>query len=404
MLTFANRPLILLAALFLPAGALQGADWPGFRGPNGDGSSSESLEGSRFEVVWRKNVGIGTSNIIVASGKAYALGNSRDVTSIYCLDPATGNSLWTKGFPSPGEEKNGPPFLGGPAATPLVSGGRLYVAGRFGDLLCLDATSGELVWQIDFVDLFPNREIPQWGYCASPLIDGDRLYVEPGGKGHTTACLDKNTGKSLWSTGDEGSACSTPAIAEISGTRSLLAFTKSALVCRDSASGVALWSIPWNSFRSVHVATPLLIEDRYLFLSTRFTEGGKLFDLSTGKPVQIWHNGKVKDYHSNFHYRDGHLYGFSTDRLTCLRLSDGEILWSESGLGHGKLTMAQGNRVLVQGESGQLVLAEMDPSGYRPVTSIEVFNRVTYSAPAISDGRIFCRSTYGEVACLRLAK
>jgi outer membrane protein assembly factor BamB len=156
----------LMAAAAAP---LQAADWPQWRGPRRDGISSETgwrawtAGGPRR--VWTAQVGEGFSSVAVKGGRLYTVGNAGGKDTVYCLDAGTGRVVWRFSYPC------GSGDYGGPRATPVVDGNRVYTFSREAQAHCLNAASGARVWERDL-----RRETggapPQWGFAGSPLVLG----------------------------------------------------------------------------------------------------------------------------------------------------------------------------------------------------------------------------------------
>ena len=128
--------------------ALQGADWPAFRGPSRTGITPESGWVANWgpkgpPVAWRKPVGIGFGSMSVADGKVYASGNAERQEHVHCLDAAIGKTIWRYSYP--GALVNNL-HEGGPGATPTIDEGRVHMLGREGQLHCFDAAKGDVIW------------------------------------------------------------------------------------------------------------------------------------------------------------------------------------------------------------------------------------------------------------------
>ena len=191
----------IMAALFAAAIAA-GADWPQWRGPNRDGTSSEAIDWPKGgpKLAWKLTspdaVGTGYGTPSVVGNKVYVLGATGAAQGatefVTCLGLEDGGKVWqTKLKTSAGKFSDG--WGGGPRGTPTIDAGRVFVLGVTGDLVCLSADKGEVVWTKNLVKDFGGR-IPNWGYSESPLIDGDRLICTPG-SGTGMVALDKATGK-----------------------------------------------------------------------------------------------------------------------------------------------------------------------------------------------------------------
>src|SRR5262249_28354869 len=136
-------------------------------------------------LAWKATgVGGGYSSVSVAGGKVYTLGNKGRSTHLFALDRQTGKQLWSAEVgPSGGD-------LG---CTPTVDGDRVYAIGQLGDLVCVRAEDGTVLWRKNFRKDFGGN-CGGWKYTESPLVDGDKLVCTPGGKDATLVALDKKTG------------------------------------------------------------------------------------------------------------------------------------------------------------------------------------------------------------------
>jgi outer membrane protein assembly factor BamB len=87
--------------------------------------------------------------------------------------------------------------------------------------------------------------------------------------------------------------------------------------------------------------------------------------------------------------------------LKCVDLATGNVLWSQDGFGPGGTILA-GETLIVLGDAGQVVFAKADPGSYQEVAKFQAITGKCWNAPALSDGRLFVRSTK-EAACFDIA-
>jgi outer membrane protein assembly factor BamB len=111
----------------------------------------------------------------------------------------------------------------------------------------------------------------------------------------------------------------------------------------------------------------------------------------------VWRNRDMKNKFSTSVYHDGYLYGFDNKILKCIDAKTGEMKWRERDLGHGSLIYADGHLV-VMGEQGQLVLVEATPDAFKPQGRMQVFEGKTWTAPSLSDGKLYLRDQHQLVA------
>jgi outer membrane protein assembly factor BamB len=391
------RYLLLLPGLALagPAGA---DDWPCWRGPHHDGISRETgllkawpPQGPK--VLWRGDLAGGYSSVVVAGGRLFTQAKDGNEDLVLGFDARTGAKLWEHRYPCayahyPSLDKR---FLTGPKATPAVDGDRVYATGNTGRLQCLDARSGQLVWERDLLKL-ANRPCPAYGYCNSPLVSGDRLFVHPGGgKGNSVAALDKRDGRVVWQALDDRIGWATPVSIRVAGEPQVVYFTGQGAVGVAPADGRLRWRFDWKTDFDINAATPVYA-DGCLFLSSDYGRGGVLLRLKAGgDPEVIWKSRAMENHFSTSVLYRGHLYGFSTSRLRCVEFKTGAVKWDKAGLGRGSLVVADG-RLIVLGEQGQLVLADATPEGYRERARWRALDGTCWSVPVLANGRLYLRN------------
>jgi outer membrane protein assembly factor BamB len=391
---------LLLAAL--AAGSLSAsvhADWTSYRGPAQNGVSSEKLTVPSGELrqLWKANVGIGTSSVVVSGERAFTMGNVRNKDIVWCFDAATGREVWKHEYRLGGDPRN---FEGGPAATPTVDGQRVYTVSHQGDLFCLDAATGKPVWYKHYQQDFKGKR-PQWGYAGSPLVEGNLLILDVGGRGASTVALDKATGKTVWQSGDDDAGYASPVAADLAGQRTIVLFKASQLVGLDAATGRELWRQEWKTSYNVNAATPLIAGNR-IFVSSGYGRGCGLFEV--GKTVvKRWENKNLKAHINTPVIWQGAIYGIDDNvgpksPLVCLDLETGQVKWEEK-VGGGSLVLIDG-KLVVLSEQGELLIGEASPNGFKAALSQQVLGKRCWVQPTVANGHIFCRNNDGDLSVL----
>jgi outer membrane protein assembly factor BamB len=388
-------PIVTVLILATPAGA---DDWPNWRGPQHDGISRETgllkawpADGPK--VLWKTDLTGGYSSVSVANGRVFTQTKDGKEDLVLCVDALTGKKLWEYRYPCdyadyPSLDKR---FLTGPKATPTVDGDRVYAMGNTGLLQCLDVQSGKLIWERDLLKL-ADRKCPEYGYCNSPLIVGERLFVSPGGsKGNSLAALDKKDGRVLWQALDDRIGWATPVFILVQGAPQLVYFTGTGGVGVTPTDGKLLWRFDWKTAFDINAATPIY-HDGLLFLSSNYGNGGVLLRLHPeGKPEVVWKKATMQNHFSTCVLYKDHLYGFSSDRLRCVEFRTGEVKWDKTGLGKGSLLIADGHLIAL-GENGTLVLAEVTPKGYVEKARWQALEGTCWSVPVLANGKLYVRN------------
>src|SRR5262249_1374200 len=255
--------VILLATVALTGVAYQAmaqstANWPQWRGPNRDGISKETgllkqwpAEGP--PLGWKATgAGQGYSTIAVTNGKLYTMGLRGNREFVIAFDLDTGKEAWATAHGSAFHNDRGD----GPRGTPTVDGNRVYALGGNGDLSALDANSGKIVWTKNILREFGAQNIG-WGISESPLVVGDKLLVNAGGRGASIVALNKSDGSVIWKSQSDEAGYSSGIPLEVNGVTEVVFFTAERAVGLDVKDGRLLWDYSRPANNVANVATPI---------------------------------------------------------------------------------------------------------------------------------------------------
>lgn len=420
--TISLKPWTLgLASLLVCATLTQAADWPQYRGPNADGTSGEKLLHTAWpangpKVVWKRPLADGFSSFVIADGKAYTIvgqnvgGVKQEVVA--GLNAANGQALWATplgvakydggGDAGTADNKGGD----GPRTTPTVDGDKVYAISANLIVACLDAQTGKRLWSRDLMREHAGPNI-RWKNAASPVIDGDLLFVAGGGPGQALLALDKKTGKTVWKTQDDLMTHSTPVVRDIHGVRQVIFFTQKGLVSLLPKNGSVLWR--WDYPFNISTAISPVVSGDIVYVSAGYGVGAGACKVSKKgdkfEAAELWRKRtELPNHWSTPVLKDGYLYGmfqfkeYGTGPLKCVELATGKEMWSKPGFGPGNVLLVD-NHILVLGDAGQLVLVEATTKGYTEVANAKVIAGKCWSTPALADGKVYLRSTK-EGVCL----
>jgi len=395
---------LLATAVALIAMPSPAADWPQWRGPERDGHAlgvalARSWPETGPAVAWRVDgLGSGHSTPAVAGGRVYLIVNHGSDESVVALDSGDGSMLWQRPIGRVGAPDQNPSYPGA-RSTPTVDGDRVYALSSDGDLVSLDAATGEVRWSHHVREDF-GGVLGTWAYAESPLVDGPRVVVAPGGTEATVLALDKLTGDVAWKRPMPGGGAASYAsivIDESAGVRQYVAYLSTGLVGLEPESGRLLWSFEGETKNSPAVI-PTPIPHRGHVYAGSFQGGAGVIALETGTApwsVSVVHSSDKLPTTVGGALRVGdHLYGTAGNALACFDFFTGDRLWADRSIGTASAAYADGILVL-HGENGDLALVEATPDGYHELARYSPPNRPDLGAakawtyPVLAEGRLF---------------
>ncbi len=390
-------PVCLLMILAVVTLATPPIDWPQWRGPNRDGISKETIlkswpaEGPK--VIWKAPSGEGYSGIVVANGKMYTIHATRADELAVCLDAATGKEIWKTIIDQAFKNDQG----NGPRSTPAVDGDLVYMLSAQGKLAALNAKTGAKVWGHDLRSEF-GGQVPTWGVSTSPLVDGELLLVDVGGRGDNgVMAFNKKSGKVVWKTATDLPGYSAPISVTVNGVKQYLFFTGTALVSVSPTDGKKLWSHPWRTSYDVNAATPVFIPPDKVFISSGYNVGAAVLKIKGNQVEQVWRSQVMRNHWASPVLLGDYLYGFDEATLKCINVNTQEEKWATRGLGKGALIYADGH-LIVLSERGKLLLVEAKPEQYVEKASVQVLRGRCWTVPTLANGKLYVKNQEEIVA------
>ena len=395
--------LLVLVALLYSRNvfAVESTDWPNYRGPNHDGVSHERrLKGDELKKLWEANVNTGFSGITVVDDRLYTMGNKKEKDIIYCLDANTGKKIWEYSY---GCKLDPNLYEGGPNATPTVYENKVYTLSREGHMYCIDAKTGKAFWGRFAKEDFETSP-PTWGFSGSPVAMGQVVIYNVGSAG---LALDKDTGKSIWSSGGDLAGYATPVPYTLYDHTWVAIFAGERLVGVNPKDGEELWNYDWKTSYKVNAADPVFFNN-YAFVSSGYNTGCTLIDISKSEPEEIWTNKQLRNQFTSSVLWRGHIYGIDgnvnrRNKLVCLELASGELKWRSKATGFGSLIVAD-NKLVILNEEGYLIIVEARSNKYKELSRRRVLLGKCWTAPTISNGKLFARGADGVLICLDMKK
>ena len=389
-----------------PAAIARSAIWPDWRGPDRDGRAA-SLPDSlpdKPAFLWRTPM-TGASMSGVTATTRYVIVSDKGPRARQdiwrCLDADTGQQRWTVRYDAPGELD----YYNSPRAAAVIRQGRAYLLGAFGHLLCVRLADGEVLWRRNVVEDF-GADPPEWGMCATPLLIGDRLIVNPGALDAALVALDPADGKVLWKTPGAPGAYASFIHATFGGVEQIVGYDAVSLGGWDPRTGKRLWELLPPEPSDFNVPTPIVLDGKLLVATEN--NGTRLYGFDrTGRirPKPLAVNEALAPDTATPVVVGGKVFG-CFGALYCLDIGAGlKTAWSvDEEVYSDYCSMIGGtDKVLIVDILGILTLIRADGEKYRRLSRLKVFKKESevWSHPALVNGRLYLRSQ-DELVCLQL--
>jgi len=416
MLRGRRWPALILG--LLAASAASAADWPQFRGPNRNATSTEkgllrAWPAGGPPVLWSVPVGPGYAAAAIHGNRVYFNdydeAGSEYLVRAVALD--TGQELWRFR-----EKRRIRPNHAVTRTVPATDGRYVFALDPKATLHALDASTGHEIWRKNLVDEYGTK-IPPWYNGQCPLIEKDRVLIAPVGTSALVVALDKATGAEIWRTPNrEGWLLSHASLmpAKLGGVDQYLFSVLEGTVGVAADDGRLLWHFPFK-FNLTVPTSPLAIDSERVYVTGPYDAGGAMFRVKRGaagfqaEPVFVHAANQWNSEVQTPILFDGHIFAVGKKKrglFTCLDL-EGNVVWTSEGHASfelGSFILADGMFLILEGRTGMLRLLEATAAGYHELASAQILGGQDVWGPlALSDGRLVIRDMT-RMVCLDLRK
>ncbi|MDA0282531.1 MAG: PQQ-binding-like beta-propeller repeat protein [Planctomycetota bacterium] len=412
-------PLAAVAILTLLTSNTFAENWPGWRGPRGDGTSLEK----NVPIAWNGMTGENVAWKVAISGDGHASPTiwenhiflvscllEEKERALIALDRRTGKQLWKQTVvTSPLESKHSLNSFA--SSTPATDGKLVYVAFLQVDGSTVPApnvgtprpiTPGEMV--VAAYDFEGNRQwitkpgefISAHGFCSCPVIFEDLLIVNGDHDGNSSVvALNRATGDTVWKTPRRHKTRSyvTPIIREIDGKQQMVFSGSKCIVSLDPRTGKMLWNVEGPTEQYV---ASMVYDNEKFYMAAGFPTHHVMAVRPDGsgdvtKSHVAWHTQEVKCYVPSPVLVENYLI-VADDRGTanCFETGKGERLWQGRMGSHFSASLVTaGGLVYFQADNGLTKVVK--PGKDMEIVSENELGERSYASPAISDGQFFIR-------------
>ena len=402
MVNFRYSTVLIVILILSSLTGLQAENWPGWRGPNGDGTSSEMNLPTQWDsitnVKWKIPVpGIGHGSPIVWGDRLFMITAKAETLEriLLCYDCKSGQLLWqVTVLKAPLETVN--PDNNFASGTPVTDGKYVYVSFLDGENLVVAAHdyTGKQIW-IQRPSTFAGPH----GYDCSPTLYEDKVIINCGSKVNAfVAALSKTDGHTIWKVPqlNVGMSYSTPIFRDIAGHIQMLFCGNQEVVSYNPSDGSRYWFV--NGPSQEFCASPVYSEKAGLvFISSSWPERHLLAIKPDG-------TGDVSNSHIAWKSDQGAYYvpspivvgdylitTMTNGQVHCIEATSGNILWKENlGKQYPSAVLADG-LVYIPNDAGTINVIKPGTK-FESIAKNSIGERM-FASPAISDGRIYLRST-----------
>jgi outer membrane protein assembly factor BamB len=404
------KPIILIIiALLFSAGPIAAQAISEWRAVNRTGVSSETgllklWPENGPELLWTNlELPKGNSSVSFSVNSIFLTG-VRDSTDMLVALDTLGKIKWQTPIGRAWTES-----FSESRSTPTVEGNRIYTASGMGDLACVDAKSGQIIWSYKASEIHKGT-YGKWGIAESLLLDGDKIFFTPGGPETMTIALDKNSGNLIWKSEslDDNPAYVSPILINYSGKRLIINVSASYIFAVNPSDGAIVWKfkhldvndkLPAGG-KTIKCVTPVY-HDGKIFVTGGYDHGGMMLELTEGgNNVKLtWTDFTMDVHHGGVVLVNGYIYGANwlnngDGKWCCLDWNTGKKMYEEHWNCKGSIISAENMLYIYDEKRGNVGLVRATPEKFDLVSSFKITQGSSgpfWAHPVIHNGKLYIR-------------
>jgi outer membrane protein assembly factor BamB len=350
-------------------------------------------------MTWKTGIiGNGYGSPTVTADRIYITGELDTTGYLFAFTPE-GKLLWKSAY-----GKEWVVNYQGSRCAPTVAGDLVYVCSGLGDLACFDAVTGTKKWSVDMIHDLHGR-FTLFGHAESSLIDGDKVFLVPGGKDTNVVALNRFTGKIIWISKGQSEipGYNSPYLVRLFNRDLLVTFTAYSLLGIDAQTGELLWTHPQDNIPrderkpgngDTHSNT-ILYESGFIYYFAGDGNGAVKLELSAdGKEIrQVWRNKTIDNYMGGFVKQGDKIYSCVSEKkqLKCIDAGTGVILDSLK-CGVGTIILSD-DMLYYYNQKGEVRLIKPGPGRLEQAGFFKITDgtKEHFSHPVIHHGVLYIR-------------
>jgi outer membrane protein assembly factor BamB len=352
------------------------------------------------ELLWSlENLPKGYSSVAVANKMIYFTGIKEQMDVVLAYD-IYGNKLWERAY---GRAWDG--SYDHSRCTPTIEGDKMYLSSGLGDLACLNALDGSIVWQVKATEKYEGS-FGKWGISESLIVSENKVFYTPGGNKTTMIALEKSSGKLIWKSKslEDNPAYVSPIIYEHNGKKQIAQVTEKYAFGIDPLSGDILWTFDFGSYSNkqgwnIQCNSPVYHEG-YLYVTAGYDHKGVMLKIAeNGKSVElVWSDENLDVHHGGVVKLGDYLYGanWKGNRMgnwICLDWKTGKLMYETEWINKGSIISAEGMLYCYEEKTGNIALVKANPNEFKVISSFKapLGTGPHWSHLVIYNGRLYVR-------------
>jgi outer membrane protein assembly factor BamB len=404
------RWLTVVSLAFMTGGsAAPGfAQWLQWGGPNRDFSCNATGLADKWleagpPVIWRSEIGPGHSTIVVDGDTLYTMCRRDENDAVVAYNAKTGEVVWETQYDAPIREGVLTGFPLSPHSTPLIVGERIFAVGGMTHFHCLDKKTGKILWSHDLMAELGTSHLGR-GYGPSPIAYQDMVIVNVGARrgqqGSGLAAFKQETGEVVWKSEQFGGGYASPILARFNGEDHLVVALGADRIGLDPSTGKTRWRTQVD-FQSYGImATPLWIPPDKLFCTAGYGGGTRLFKIGVNDEGEygvdeLWYYRKMQVVHGTFARVGDVVYGSSHGSFGPAFLMAIDLKTGKPlwrERGFAKANVLYADgKLIILDEEGTLALATATPESLEVHSKAKVLERLSWTAPTLVGTTLYLR-------------
>jgi outer membrane protein assembly factor BamB len=402
----------IILSIFLSAQLMDGQKANDWRPENRTGVSAEtgllkSWPETGPALIWlTQDLPAGFSSVTFGKNLVYLTGVKNDIDVLVAMD-TLGKIKWQTPYGRSWKESYPDSRC---AAT--IEGNKAYVTSGAGDMACINATDGTIIWSVKASEIYKGTFAP-WGIAESLIIDGDKLFYTPGGPETMTIALNKNNGKLIWKTEslNDRPGYVSPILINYSGKKLLINVSANYIFAVDPVAGKIEWKIKhtdikaeksfavWEDAPAIKCVSPLYYNGR-IYVTGGYDHGGIMLELTDGgKNAKVaWTDDVLDVHHGGVVLVNGYIYGANwlsnaDGNWCCIDWKTGQKKYEEHWKCKGSIISAEGMLYIYDERSGNVGLVKANPEKFDLVSSFRISkgSGPYWAHPVIHNQKLYIR-------------